>query len=284
MKDFGQIAEQLRRSTVQVIGAGRSGSGSGIVWDAAGTIVTNAHVATGATSQIELWDGTRLEARTIKRGGRQDLACLQVPASGLPQATFGDSASLRAGELAIAVGNPLGFVGAVSTGVIHAVGPLQRFGRERWVQSTVRLAPGNSGGPLANARGEVIGINTMIVGGRPGANLALAIPSARVVRFVSESGQGGEVGMTVRPVRIEKENALGFLILETQPGLPAQQASLLMGDLIVGVNERRFQTLSDLEEAIAEAPNVLALQFRRGGGRQDRTATLVLKGRRTAAA
>ena len=278
MKDFGQIAESLRRSTVQVFGSGQSGAGSGIIWEASGMILTNAHVATGEAARIELWDGTRLPAKTIKRGTRQDLAALQVQASGLPSVARGDSSALRPGELAIAVGNPLGFVGAVSTGVIHAVG-------SRFVQSSVRLAPGNSGGPLANARGEVIGVNTMIAGMGQGGNLALSIPIASAVRFLSEvDGTGSEVGMTVRPVKIANENAIGFLILETQPGWPADNASLLIGDLLIGANGRGFRSLSDLEDTVAGAKGALSLQFRRGGGRQDRTATIVPRLRSAAAA
>jgi serine protease Do len=284
MKDFGDIAERLRRSVVQVVASGRAGMGSGIVWNPAGLILTNAHVAAGQNSQVELWDGTRLPARMVKHDRRRDLAVLQVSATGLPSASVGNSESLRAGELVIAVGNPLGFVGAVSTGVIHTVGPLAGLGTARWVQSSVRLAPGNSGGPLANARGEVIGVNTMIVGSRLG-HLALAIPSERALRFLNESENADvEMGVTIRPVAIPNEKGVGLLILETRPGLPADQASLLIGDLLVGANGRRFRSVSDLEHAIETASGALSIQFRRGGGRQDRTVTVRLEKRKAAAA
>src|SRR5258706_12605695 len=106
---------------------------------------------------------------------RRDLASLKIGATGLPAATPGDSSALRVGELVIAVGNPMGFIGALTTGVVHALP-----NRKRWVAADVRLAPGNSGGPLADAQGCVIGINTMIAGG-----LALAVPSNVVAEFLA---------------------------------------------------------------------------------------------------
>src|SRR5579864_5969612 len=171
---LGEVIERLRRSTVQVR-AGGSGCGSGVVWRAEGQVVTNAHVLsesrTGPKERpearlgIELWTGRKVAARVLKSDRRRDLALLQIDSEALSIAAQGDSDALRPGELVIAVGSPFGFTGAVSTGVIHSVGPLRGFRERPWVASDVRLAPGNSGGPLANARGEIIGINTMIAGG-----------------------------------------------------------------------------------------------------------------------
>lgn len=285
MKGLGEIAERLRRSTVQVLEAGH-GAGSGIIWNAAGLVLTNAHVVNGATAQVEFWDGARLPAKMLKHDRHRDLAALQVEASGLPAASKSGSGTLRAGELVIAVGNPFGFIGAVSTGVVHAVGPLPGFGRRHWVQASVRLAPGNSGGPLANARGEVVGVNTMIAGMGAGGNLALAIPIAAVEQFLNTSDNARvTLGVTVRPVSVPYERAPGFLILETLPGQPADNASLLIGDLLIGVNGRRFQNFSDLEDAIeAAADGRLSVQFRRGAGLQERTVTIQLENNRQAAA
>ncbi len=162
---FGEIAEQLRRSTV-LVRPGSRGNGSGVIWSADGAIITNAHVARGSQARVQLWDGRELEAAVVSRDLRRDLAELRVTATNLPAATPADSSQLRPGELAIAIGNPLGFIGALTTGVIHAVGPLRRLNSQHWVQSDVRLAPGNSGGPLADARGRVIGINTMVARSR----------------------------------------------------------------------------------------------------------------------
>lgn len=171
-RTFGEIVEKLRRVTVQV-----NGGGSGVIWSPDGTIVTNAHVVDGARRsrgiEAVLWDGRRLPCDLVKRDRRRDLAVLRVKASNLPAATAGESQALRVGELVVAVGNPLGFIGGASTGVVYGLE------NRSWVVSQLRLAPGNSGGPLANVRGEVIGINTMIAGG-----LAFAISSESIKQFL----------------------------------------------------------------------------------------------------
>jgi serine protease Do len=179
MHGFGEIAESLRRSTVQVFLNGRAGSGSGLVWNRGGLILTNAHVARGSSAEIELWDGRRFPARLLLRDPWRDLAVLRTTATDLQPAVIGDSDAARPGELVLAVGNPLGFAGALSTGVVHSVGPIRGMGRQRWIRAGVQLAPGNSGGPLANAQGQVIGINTAIVEG-----LGVAAPSKSAVELV----------------------------------------------------------------------------------------------------
>jgi serine protease Do len=179
MRGFGEIAEALRRSTVAVRD-GRRGQGSGTIWSRNGLIVTNAHVAGNDTAEIELWDGRRLPARVLLRDPWRDLAILRVRAPDLPSASIADSDAVRPGEIAIAVGNPLGFAGAVSTGAIHSVGPIRGMGSQRWIRAGVQLAPGNSGGPLANARGEIVGINTAIVHG-----LGIAAPSNSAAELVA---------------------------------------------------------------------------------------------------
>jgi serine protease Do len=173
---------------VQVV-SGRGGSGSGVIVSSTGHIVTNAHVIRSPNVEVELWDGRRFPVRIAAFARRHDLALLKAETIGLPAATFGDSSILRPGELVLAVGNPLGFVGAVSSGIVYQVGPLQGLGPNQWVQAAVRLAPGNSGGPLVNAAGEIIGINTMIAGG-----LALAIPgnvAGDFFRLAAAQGSGG---------------------------------------------------------------------------------------------
>jgi serine protease Do len=184
MPGFGEIAESLRRSTVQVT-AGQAlsrasrGQGSGIVWSRNGLIVTNAHVVHGDAAQVELWDGRRFPARVLVRDPWRDLALLRVNAPELYAVAAADSDAVRPGELVIAVGNPFGFAGAVSTGVVHSSGPIRGMGRQRWIRAGVRLAPGNSGGPLANASGQVIGINTAIVNG-----LGIAAPSNAAAELI----------------------------------------------------------------------------------------------------
>src|SRR5215470_2399320 len=138
---FGEIAEQLRRSTVLIHSGGR-GNGSGVIWSSDGAIITNAHVVRSARLRVQLWDGREFDAAVDSRDSRRDLAKLQVDAANLPAASPGDSSKLRVGELAIAIGNPLGFVGALTTGIIHSVGPIRGLGAQSWVHADLRLAPG----------------------------------------------------------------------------------------------------------------------------------------------
>jgi serine protease Do len=267
---FGEVAEKLRRSTVQVLSGNRAsgGSGSGIIWDADGTVITNAHVIRDEPVRVELWDGRSLSAKVTARDGYADLVKLRLPAPNLPQTTWRESGSLRSGELAVAIGNPLGFVGALTTGLVHGAGPMRGLGRRRWVHAAIRLAPGNSGGPLADAAGRVIGVNTMVVSG----GLALAIPSERVVRFL-EQGSRPTLGIVIRPVEE------GLLVLQVNPDSAAERASLMAGDLLWGV------TIDDLSEAIHEAAgSVLKLQFRRGGRRIQREVSVAVPGARQEAA
>ncbi|PZR97607.1 MAG: peptidase S1, partial [Candidatus Nephthysia bennettiae] len=204
---FGEVAERLRRSTVQVIHPGRGG-GSGVIWTAEGVIVTNSHVARDRQAQIELWDGRRFDAEVTARDLRRDVAVLRIRATGLPESVAGDSSLLRAGELVVAVGNPLGFIGALTTGVVHGLGPLRGLGKQNWVQAAIRLAPGNSGGPLADARGRVVGINTMVVSG----GLGLAVPSNVVADFLRRGGSAPSLGVVVRPVAIGNGGSVGLLV------------------------------------------------------------------------
>ncbi len=258
---FGEVAERLRRSTV-LIQAGDRGSGSGVIWSGDGLIVTNAHVARGSHTRVQLWDGLELHASITSRDPQLDLAALRVSANDLPAVNSADSSKLRPGELAIAIGNPLGFVGALTTGVIHAVGPLRGFGSQTWVQANVRLAPGNSGGPLADAGGRVIGINTMVAG-----RLALAIPSNAVNQFLFAGPRSAWLGVTLQPVRVPCGNAhaFGLVILEIEPGSPAARASLLPGDILLGTEEHPFHSTADLARSLeAKGPRPLRLEFLRG--------------------
>jgi serine protease Do len=256
---FGEVAEQLRRSTV-LIEAGDRASGSGVIWGGDGLIVTNAHVARGSHARVQLWDGRELAAGITSRDPQLDLAALRISANDLPQISTADSSKLRPGELAIAIGNPLGFLGALTTGVIHAVGPLGGIGSRTWVQANVRLAPGNSGGPLADACGRVIGINTMVAG-----RLALAIPSNAVQQFLFAGPRAAWLGVTLDPVRVPRANAhtFGLLILEVEPGSPAARASLLPGDILLGAQEHLFYSTRDLARSL-ERSGPLRLEFLRG--------------------
>ena len=264
MRGFGEVAERLRRSTVQVFSKGARGGGSGVVWKSDGLILTNAHVARQSEAQVELWDGRRLDARVTALDGRRDLAALRISATGLEAASPGDSDKLRAGELVIAVGSPLGFAGAISTGVIHSTGPLAGMGRHSWIRANVRLAPGNSGGPLANARGEVVGINTAIVNG-----MGVAIPANTAAEFVRR-GARPALGVVLRPVH------LGLEIQQILPGGAAAAASLRAGDVLLG-------SYDDLSEALDSGSEVIRLRFFRGDVSRVREVFVTLAARAEAA-
>ena len=273
---FGEVAERLRRSTVQVFSGtrGAQGTGSGVIWTSDGTVITNAHVALGDRARVELWDGRAIETRVAARDARADLAVLKLGVPGLAAVAWRDSTSLRPGELVVAVGNPLGFVGALTTGVVHAAGSVRGLGRRRWVQAAIRLAPGNSGGPLADAEGRVVGINTMVVAG----GVALAIPSDNVADFLKR-GSRPVLGVVVRPVDV------GLLVLEVIPNSPAENASLLIGDLLVSVNGRRIESMDNLGDAIDHAAGVLLkIGFFRGDRRREREVSVRLGASRAEAA
>lgn len=265
---FGEIAERLRRSTVHV-SAGRRGHGSGTIVKPEGIIVTNAHVAAFSSLEVQFWDGTRETAELVSRDSTRDLAVLRVRAAGVSAATLGDSDRLRVGELVIAIGNPLGFIGALTTGVVHAVGRLPGLGPTKWIQADVRLAPGNSGGPLADARGHVIGINTMVAGG-----VGLAVPSNAVSRILKGEESRAPLGVVVRPIEIavNGKSRLGLMILEVMKRSAAETASLMLGDIVIGVNGRPLDSMEDFETALdGTGERVLRLQFLRGDRANIRT-------------
>jgi len=170
------IAERLARITVRIVSP-RAGSASGVIWTPGGIVVTNAHVTRDDAVAV-LSTGDRARARLLAWDPEIDLAALAIDARALPVAEVRDSRTLRTGELALAVGNPLGLGAALTAGIVHAA-PNDDRG-PKLIQADLRLAPGNSGGPLADARGRVIGINAMISGG-----LALAVPSRAVARFLA---------------------------------------------------------------------------------------------------
>lgn len=254
--ELAAVAEKLRRSTVQVR-SDRLSAGSGVIWNSDGLIITNAHVAPKERASVELNDGRVLEAVVTTKDSQWDLAALQVEATDLPAATIGNSDTLRVGELVMAVGNPLGVVGALTTGIIHATSS------QKWVMADVRLLPGNSGGLLANTQGQVIGINTMIADG-----LALAVPSKVVERFL-KGERAPKLGVTLQPVLVNLGNkrVLGLLILEVEAGSSAIEAGLQIGDVLIRVCGQFFNTPNDLLSAIeyTEPGELLPLEFLRGG-------------------
>lgn len=254
---LSELAQRLRRSTVQVR-AGRSGAGSGIVWRQDGLIVTNAHVVHGRRLTVDLPNGDSRDAELIAADPKRDLAALRVSAQGLEAAQVGDSDRVRPGELAFAVGNPLGLVGAVSAGIVVAAGSTSSS-RSRWIQADVRIAPGNSGGPLADARGRVIGVNSMIYGG-----LAIAVPSNAVERFLRSGRSRPRLGVTVEPVRVRvasQTDAPALLIFEIADGGAAERAGLMTGDAIIAIAGRPLRDETDLSDALVNCAEEGALHI-----------------------
>jgi serine protease Do len=178
--DLAGPADALRRVTVEVLDAGGS-LGSGVLWPA-GCVVTNAHVVRGPAVTLRLVDGRRVHGRLIARDRAADLALVRVAGAGIPAATLADVGTARVGALVVAVGHPVGVRSAVTAGIVHAIGPIVPGG-ESWIQADLRLAPGNSGGPLADATARLVGLNARIAG-----SLALAIPITRVMAFARAAG------------------------------------------------------------------------------------------------
>jgi len=179
-----ELVERVRPSVVQVRAHGR-GVGAGVVWDGGGLIVTNHHVVGDERGpfQVVLADGRSVPGQVVAWHPAADLALMSVPVAGLQAATFGDSGRLRVGQLVFAIGHPWGQPGVVTAGIVSGTGdvPVRWGGRPvELIRSDVRLAPGNSGGPLIDAEGRVTGINSMIFGG----DLSVAIPSNLVQRWL----------------------------------------------------------------------------------------------------
>jgi serine protease Do len=173
------LADSLARAVVQVRTRDTGSGGTGLIWGSTGVVITNAHcVPNGET--IELSSGGRWrEARVIAYHPPHDLALLASPSLSAPSLELRDAESLRPGELLFAHGHPLGVRDALAMGVLHDVARDRRTGAPRWIVADVRLAPGNSGGPLVDAEGRLVGINSMVVNG-----LGVAVPAALAYQFV----------------------------------------------------------------------------------------------------
>ena len=178
---LAETADRLRQVTVEIYGSG--GGGAGILW-APDLVVTNAHVARASRLRVGLADDRQVDATVVTADRRADLALLRIPRCGAAPAALADSDTLRVGALVVALGHPLGLRRTLTAGIVHALAPVSAAGR-RWIHADVRLAPGNSGGPLADTAAHILGINTMIAGG-----LALAIPINDVRRFVASARAG----------------------------------------------------------------------------------------------
>lgn len=173
------LADSLTRAVVQVRSRHDGSGGAGLIWGGTGLVVTNAHcVPRGATIEVSS-EGRWREARVIAYHPPHDLALLASPSLAGPSLELRDAESLRPGELLFAHGHPLGVRDALALGVLHDVARDRRTGAPRWIVADVRLAPGNSGGPLVDAEGRLVGINSMVVNG-----LGVAVPAALAQQFI----------------------------------------------------------------------------------------------------
>jgi S1-C subfamily serine protease len=245
------------------------GSGSGFIITPDGYIVTNNHVVEDCNSvEVSLADGTTCTAEVIGQDGATDIALLRVTGSRLPMVCLGDSDKLKVGQLAIALGNPLGFQSTVTAGVISALGRSlrSRSGRliENVIQTDAALNPGNSGGPLVDSRGNVIGINTAIIQYAQGICFAIPVNTMRwvVTQLMREGkvvrGFLGISGQTVPlPVRVIRyfllENDSGVQIMDVVHGSPADRAGLKAGDVIISLSGEPVLTVDDIHRKLTGA-------------------------------
>ena len=256
------MIEGAQRSVVQVRSGGR-GIGAGVIWPGNGLVLTNYHVVAGGRGNVKaaLHDGRTLDAEVMKSSRSLDLTLLRVGrVNDLPAALIGDSDALRVGELVYAIGHPWGRIGAVSAGI---VGELRGPGSS-YIRSDVALAPGNSGGPLLNARGEVVAINAMIFGG-----MALSIPSNAAGAWVAGERRP-RLGIGVLPVEIPaslrgEAGVSGLVIAAVESGGAADRAGLLVGDVLLSGAGHPLERAETLLEAIARAGEAVSLRVMRGG-------------------
>ena len=246
----------------------RGGSGSGFIFTPDGLILTNSHVVHGAeTIEVTLADGRSYPAKLVGDDPETDLAVIDVSAPDLASVSFGDSQSIQVGQLVIAIGNPYGFQYTVTAGVVSNLARSfrSRTGRliDNIIQTDAALNPGNSGGPLVNSRGEVIGVNTAIIPAAQG--ICFAIPSA-TAQFVASRlirdgrvrrsyiGVGGQnVPMHRRVVRFHRLPAdTGVLVVSIEPGSPAAQAGVVDGDVIVELDGKPIRSIDDLQRHLSD--------------------------------
>lgn len=258
-----RVGPSVVRIDIRHADGSRAGSGSGVIVSPDGLILTNSHVVQGARrAEVTLLDGRSLAARVLGDDPDTDLALLRVDDNAtLPAAPLGDSKLLKRGEIAIAIGNPLGFDASVTAGVVSALGrSLQsKSGRliDDVIQTDAALNPGNSGGPLVSSRGEVIGINTAMIAGAQGICFAVAANTARfvlgeIIRHgrVRRAYLGIGAGTIALPRRIALRHGLsqatGAALTAVEAGSPADEAGFLTGDLLIAVENVPVTGVDDL--------------------------------------
>ena len=266
------MAETLGPTVVNLrSGRGRRGdSGSGVLFTPDGFLLTNHHVVQNSRDvRIRLSDGRELSGRVVGADPWTDVAVVQADGANLPYAAFGDSARLRVGQLVVAIGSPFGFESTVTAGVVSALGRTLRSitGHlvDNVIQTDAALNPGNSGGPLVDSRGLVIGINTAII--RPAQGICFAIPINMAKHILPQLMKHGRVvrgylGLHARSVPVPPAAARRFgltqgtavEVLKIEPGGPADQASIQEEDLIIGLGELPTPSVDDLHKLLTQLP------------------------------
>lgn len=242
------------------------GNGSGFIFTQDGYILTNSHVVHNATGlEVTLSDGRHFPAELVGDDPETDIAVIRIHAPNLVAAKLGDSQSLKAGQVAIAIGNPYGFQTTVTTGVVSALGRSFRARSSRLIDNIIQtdaaLNPGNSGGPLVTSHGEVIGINTAVIMSAQGICFAVPINTAKTILTpLIKDGfiQRGYIGIGGQNVPLPRRTVLfhelsvesGVLIISIEEDSPAQNAGLVEGDVIVGLNNQPIASIDDLHKLL----------------------------------
>ena len=243
-----------------------SGTGSGLVFTPDGFMLTNSHVVERATRvRASFADGSSYEAHVVGNDPDTDLAVLRVHATSLVAATLGDSRRLRAGQLVIAIGNPLGFASTVTSGIVSALGRTMRSQSGRLIDAVIQtdaaLNPGSSGGPLVDSRGRVVGINTAVIAGAQGICFAVPISTAHVVipQLIAEGrvrrawlGLSGQtIQLSRRRVQLSHLSAASaVLVTETMPRGPADRAGIRVRDIIISLGGSVVTAVDDLQRLL----------------------------------
>jgi S1-C subfamily serine protease len=265
------------------------GTGSGVIYTPDGYLLTNSHVAQRAdTALVSLSDGRTCEAIRVGDDPATDLAVLRLSGSGFAHATFGSSARLRVGQLVIAVGNPLGYQATVTAGIVSALGRTLRTASGRLIESVIQtdapLNPGNSGGPLADTAGRVIGINTAVAGGAQGICFAIGIDTAMEVAYqLMRHGRvrrsrlklaGQTIALDRRVLRVlERTEPGAVMVSEVLPDGPAQRAGLEEGDLLLELDGEPIGGVDRLHRLLTaeRAGREVEIRLLRRGKRQSLT-------------